>query len=324
MGIRQPLVRCVDWLDDRLAATTLGHQRERPALLSFLFHAVFEGEGEIAAGNLWPAQPLTLDQLESFIEYFQAHGYRFVSPADVLAGLDPDGYYALLSFDDGYANNRRALPLLRRRNAPATFFVSARNVAEGHCFWWDVVYRERRQRGVEPEAIVAEVKSLKRRTPEEIDAILRRSFGDDALRPRGETDRPLTLEEVRELALEPLVTVGNHGVAHADLTRLNDSRLAAEIRDCQRFLSDVTGAAPVAIAYPNGWWNSRCVEAAIAAGLRLGFTAAPGKTLLPLEPQAAMTIPRIFLPCGPAMLPACARSRSDVGLRRWLTSSGSR
>lgn len=322
MGIKQQLARCVDWLDDRLSATTL--HRERPALISFLFHVVFENEAEIEGGNVWPAQPLQVAELAAFVDDFQAHGYRFVSPAELAAGLDPDGYYALLSFDDGYANNRRALPILRQRNAPATFFIGARNVIEGKAFWWDVLYRERRRRGLDLDAIRAELKALKRQAPDEIDAFLRRSFGADALRPRGESDRPLTVDELRQLARDPLVTIGNHTVTHADLTRLDDSRLAGEIRDCQRFLTEATGEAPLAIAYPNGRWNQRCIEAATASGLRMGFTAAPGKTDLPLAPGAAMILPRTFLPCGARLLPACARSRSDASVRRWLTPSGSR
>ena len=43
------LARGIDWLDDRLAAATLGRRRERPALLGLLFHGVFADAAEIAA-----------------------------------------------------------------------------------------------------------------------------------------------------------------------------------------------------------------------------------------------------------------------------------
>ena len=49
--------------------------------------------------------------------YFVAHGYTFVAPADVLRGLDPAGKYALLTFDDGYYNNRLA-------RQPACFYYA--------------------------------------------------------------------------------------------------------------------------------------------------------------------------------------------------------
>jgi len=318
--MKASLVRGLDWVDDRLAATTLARRRERPALLGFLFHGIYESAAEIAAERVWPAQPLQTGELARFIEHFLAHGYRFVTPAQLLAGLDPGGYYALLTFDDGYANNQRALPILRASAVPATFFISARHACEGRAFWWDVVYRERRRRGAALAAIRREIQALKRRPPEDVETDLRRSFGPDALRPVSDTDRPFTTAELRAFAADPLVTVGNHTAAHADLTRYDDERVAAEIRDCQAYLTGVTGTAPAILAYPHGRYDARSIAAATAAGLRLAVTVGRGKTRLPLSEQAAMTIDRAFVPCGEALLPACVRSRSDAQLRRWLDS----
>lgn len=319
--MKQSLARSLDWLDDRLAAAALAKRRERPALLGFLFHGVFESAAEIAADRVWPAQPLQTTELGRFIEHFMAHGYRFVAPAEILEGLDPDGYYVLLTFDDGYANNRRVLPILRALSVPATFFISARHVAEGSAFWWDVVYRERRRRGVSFAAIRREVRALKRRTPEAVESYLRRHFGADALRPVSDTDRPFTTEELRAFAAEPLVTLGNHTARHADLTDQGADRAAAEIRDCQTYLTGVTGTAPQILAYPNGRYDAHSIAAATAAGLRLGVTVGRRKNHLPLTDAAAMQIDRAFVPCGGALLRACVRSRSDVQVRRWLESA---
>ena len=318
--MKRSLARGIDWLDDRLAAATLGRWRERPALLGFLFHGVFESAEEIAAGRMWPSQPLQTGELARFIEHFLAHDYRFVRPADILAGLDPGGYYALLTFDDGYANNQRALPILRALSVPATFFISSRYVAEGRAFWWDVLYRERHRRGATLASIRREMLALRRRTPEEIESGLRRSFGADALRPVSDTDRPFTAQELRAFSADPLVTVGNHTADHADLPHQDGTRVVAEIRDCQAYLERVTGTAPEILAYPNGSYDERSIAAATAAGLRLAVTVGRGKTPLPLTDAAAMTIPRAFIPCGDALSAACLRSRSDVQLRRWFES----
>lgn len=320
MTTKQYLARGVDWLDDRLAAATLGQRRERPALLGFLFHGVFESAQEIAAERVWPAQPLQTEELTRFIEYFLLAGYRFVRPADIIAGLDPSGYYALLTFDDGYANNQRALPILRTLSVPATFFISARHVAEGRAFWWDVVYRERRRRGAAFAAIRREIQSLKRRTAHDLEAYLRHTFATDAMQPVSDTDRPFTTAELRTFAADPLVSLGNHTMDHLDLTQQGPAGVAAEIRDCQTYLTNVTGAAPEILAYPNGSYDESSIAAARAAGLPLAVTVGYGKTHLPLTGTASMRIARAFVPCGNALLAACARSRSDVRLRRWLES----
>ncbi len=318
-AMKRNLTRSVDWLDDRLAAATLGRRRERPALLGFMFHSVFESAAEVARDRVWPAQPLLINELARFLEHFLAHGYRFLRPADLLDELDPDGYYALLTFDDGYANNQRALPILRALSVPATFFISAGHVAAGRAFWWDVVYRERRRRGVPMEAIRREIAALKPCAPAAIEATVRNTFGADALRPMSDTDRPLTPDELRAFARDPHVILGNHTMWHTDLGRIDPARATAEIRDCQAYLTDLTGSAPVIFAYPNGHCDAQSRAAVAAAGLRLAVTGHPGKTSLPLTDGAALTIARTFVPCGEALMPACARMRSDAQLRRWLT-----
>ncbi len=316
--MKRYVARGIDWIDDRLAAATLAQRRERPALLGFLFHSVFASAEEVAADRMWPAQPLLASELSRFIAHFLSHGYRFVSPAEIRAGLDPAGYYALLTFDDGYANNQRALPILRAHGVPATFFISAHHVTANRAFWWDVVYRERRRRDVTPSVIRAELRNLKRRRLDAIEAWVEQTFGADALRPIGETDRPFSVDELRTFASDPLVTLGNHTMRHVNLTQETDTRVATEIRECQDFLTTVTGTAPEIFAYPDGIYDERSVSAASSAGIQLAVTVGYRKTQLPLRGTASMHIPRAFVPCGAELLPACLRSRSDVRLRRWL------
>src|SRR6478672_10470251 len=60
---------------------------------------------------------------------FQLHvlrllGYRFLTLRDAIANADKNEKIAVLTFDDGYADNvTAALPVLRKFNAPATVFV---------------------------------------------------------------------------------------------------------------------------------------------------------------------------------------------------------
>src|SRR4051812_13209506 len=106
----QNLVRMAD---DVIARGYLGLFRERGGLRAFLFHSLFRDESEIARQQVDPLQRTTLAQFREFVEYYLGHGYTFVGPDDVLAGLDPEGKYALITFDDGYYNNTLALPVMR-------------------------------------------------------------------------------------------------------------------------------------------------------------------------------------------------------------------
>src|SRR6185437_1261239 len=184
--------------DDIIARAYLALFRERGGLRAFLFHSLFRDEREIALHQVDPLQRTTVAQLRAFVEYYLGHGYRFVGPDDVLRGLEPEGKYALISFDDGYFNNTLALPILREYGVPAVFFISTNHVRENKCFWWDVLYRERHAEGAADRQIYRECVGMKRKTTEQIEEELMRRFGDDAFRPRGDIDRPFTPAELRE------------------------------------------------------------------------------------------------------------------------------
>ena len=73
-----------------IARAYLALFRERDALLTFLFHSLFRDEREIGLNLVDPLQRTTVAQFRRFVEYYLDHGYRFVTPADVLDGLEPE------------------------------------------------------------------------------------------------------------------------------------------------------------------------------------------------------------------------------------------
>ena len=310
-------------LDRQIAAATLRVRRERPGLLIFMLHALFKDEEAVACDLVDPYQPVLVSDFARFIEYFLGHGYRFVAPADIGAGLDPQGYHALITFDDGYYNNLLAVPVLQRYGVPATVFISANHIAQGKGYWWDVLYRERRRQGRSMAAIDLEREALKRRTHQEIDAYLRAELPPRALAPVNDIDRPMTPAELAAFAAEPLITIGNHTTDHAILTVHDPDEVRRQIRGCQEYLGAVIGDAPEIIAYPNGNCDARVAAIAREEGLRLGVIVAPSrKTPLPLRNGAEMTMPRYFVSAGPDTAGEGAWLRSDIkvisGLRQAL------
>ena len=188
----QRIVRSADGL---IARAYLGLFRERGGLLAFLFHSLFRDEPEIALNHVDPLQRTTMSQFLAFVEYYLNHGFQFIGPDDILKGLRPDGKYALISFDDGYYNNRLALPVLRECRVPAVFFISTDHVRKNKSFWWDVLYRERTAQGASLGQIRREGLGMKSKTTHQIEAELRAEFGADAFIPRSDIDRPFTPAE---------------------------------------------------------------------------------------------------------------------------------
>lgn len=301
-------------LDRGVTSMYLALREERPALLGFLFHGLFESRLEAESGVVDPFQPITVAEFRRFILHFLEEGYRFVSPEDVMNGLPQHGRYALITFDDGYANNQLALPVLRELQVPATIFVSTNHIRENRAFWWDAIYRELLRRGRTPMEIEREQDRLKQFPFDVIEARLREEFGETVLHPVGDVDRPLTEAELTSLASDPLVTIGNHTTDHAILPVHDDKTVTAQIRGCQDYLAQVLGKAPIVIAYPNGNHDDRVVRIAREQGLQVGFTVEERKATVPLDPDQRMRIPRYALLGRGDIVDECRSCRSDVQL----------
>ena len=311
-GIRQFAQQSLSRVDRVVNRARLSIARERPTLLTFLFHGVFADQTEIDQGLLDPQQSLCLADYRQIFEYYLAHGYHFVTADQILAGLDPAGRHVCMTFDDGYHNNLRLLPLLEELQVPAHFFISTGHVKAQRCFWWDVVYRERMAAGGSAGEVHAEQVRLKDRPDAEIRAYLQAEFGSDSERPRGDGDRPMTPEEVRQLAAHPLAGVGNHTVDHAILTAVSAAEVKAQIRGAQDDLEAMIGERPRTFAYPNGNYDASMFAALREQGIDLAISCDWRTNRLPLRGDAALRIGR-FCYTGPDELDAQGdRFRSDV------------
>jgi peptidoglycan/xylan/chitin deacetylase (PgdA/CDA1 family) len=311
VGAIQHIVRGTD---ATVARAYLALFRERRGVMSFLFHSLFRDDREIARGVVDPLQRTTVAQFRGLIEYYLRHDYRFISPADLLNGLDPAGRYALITFDDGYYNNVLARPILEEYGVPAVFFISTNHVRENRCFWWDVLYRERRAQGASERQVYREALAVKSLRTEEIESQLRERFGPDAFRPRGDIDRPFTPAELREFADCPYVHLGNHTANHAILTNYTPAEARAQVQGAQDALREITGRTPMSIAYPNGAHDPQVVATCCDLGLKVGFTIRPEKAPLPLgaEHNDLLRLGRFCPHADAPMESQCRTYRSDV------------
>jgi peptidoglycan/xylan/chitin deacetylase (PgdA/CDA1 family) len=305
-------------LDRILAKSGLAFSGSEGVLLSFLFHGLFDDGANADSEAAGTQQGITVEMFAAFVEYFHRHSYTFVSPNEVAHGLDSNGKYVLITFDDGYFSNAKALPVLERHGIPAALFVSTDHVLQGKAFWWDVVERESTKRQMPAKQVNEVYESLKRLRTSEAEAFIQAEFGPRALRPLGDADRPFTLTELREIAKHPLISLGNHTSNHDVLTNYRAAEICAQIRSAQETIASVTGKAPNFIAYPNGEISDAVLEAAKDAGMQFGLSINPGRNRLPIEPGslAAMKLKRFALTGDLAIEPQCLVSRSLFSLHR--------
>ncbi len=177
--------------------------------------------------------------------------------AAIAAGDAPPGAVAL-TFDDGYAD----CLALRDAGVPVTLFVATGHVEEQQAFWWDVVHRACRER---PGALVRHEdrawilgNPARRHLQERLQPLAppRIATALEALGVAGPPppeDRPMTVEELRELAAAaPHVELGAHTRTHRSLRHATAQEQRDELARSRDDLAAWTGRTPVAASYPFG------------------------------------------------------------------------
>jgi peptidoglycan/xylan/chitin deacetylase (PgdA/CDA1 family) len=229
-----------------------------------------------------------------------------------------DGLSFLVTFDDGYRNNAElAVPILKKREIRALFFISTGPMISRRLFWTDIIVTpvqalrlkeldlrdqgfglfEFRQ-GCESKRwddIQRLLTAIKRAGNEDHHRVARllswmQDRFEEVLKSHGSRLRPLSRQEIQGMADGGCCSFGSHGHDHRILTRLNDDELACSLVHSREILSDATGQTVLQLAYPNGDHDARVMAAAERAGyrraygIRSGFLA--GK-------MAALSLPRI-------------------------------
>lgn len=296
---------------------------EKKSLITILFHGLFRDEDEIKLNHVDPQQSMTTEKFEQFVKYFKKQNYTFVSPDDIIQGLDSNKNHILITFDDGYYSNFHALPILNKYNVPALFFISSNHVKENKCFWWDVIYRQRLNEDFGKDDINIEIESLKYKKNSEIESYIKNEFGIKALEPISDIDRPFTPHELRKFAKNKHVFIGNHTNNHALLTNYNLIEVKEEIQNSQNSILGMTGILPNAIAYPNGNYSNDIIRVSKKIdGLELGITTLHKKNLFPLfiNEYDSFTLSRFTLWGDQNINSQCRYFRSDIHLLRKISN----
>jgi len=315
--MKKALSSIINTVDELASSAYVSLFKEKSSLSTFLFHGLFNNENEMKLNFVNPQQGITINMFRQFIEYYLEHNYLFISPQDILNGLSKDKKYVLITLDDGYYNNHLALPVLKEYQVPATFFISSNHIAQNKCFWWDVVYRERRKKNATIKQIKKEITELKQKKNDKIERAVTNAFGEKALRPISDIDRPFTPAELKSFSKEPLVSLGNHTSDHAILTNYSHSEIKAEIADSQNSILSFTGITPIIISYPSGNFSEEVVTIAKEIGLKLGITVNQKKNYLPIDLRGTdvFLLNRFVLQGSKDIKKQCKLFRSDIRLR---------
>ncbi len=240
---------------------------------------------------------------------------RLVAPREIVEAVAEERPLAAgtiaITFDDGYADNATAaLPILKRYDATAAFFVTAGWIGSAQMLWWDRVHeyvRQAAQEGAPPtgceslprpvgaalasanlrspegaaaleRALAVALRTL-RLVPEELDRLIERvaeSLGADE--PQPERYLPMSWEQVAVLR-QAGMEIGSHTMTHARLASVPAERAHDELEESKKTIETKLGEPIRLLAYPAGDANRDVAELAAEVGYEAAFTTEAGPVL---------------------------------------------
>lgn len=312
MALRQTVKKALYGpLSSELVLGYARKKRLRGKVVVLMYHELAEDEDEIDA---W-----TIVKKSDFVrqmEYLTAH-YDVVSLKDAISrkALEGSGKpLAAVTFDDGYAGNKKILmPLARSMGLPVEIFVATGAVTSGELYWYDRlitaaqahdgtpldltrmglrVYRINASRGAsnwaETQRLLVDLKELE---PLERDTAVTRIL--DMLKAGGR--RPgyaighLTENDVREMASGGLVSFGAHSHCHGMLPQLAKEAVTESVMKSKGLLEEWTGGKVSSFAYPSGAYDQKVMDVLKEGGFRCSVTTRSK----PWDREPLLEIPRI-------------------------------
>ena len=264
---------------------------------------------------------VTPEFLDAVISFVRARGWQLLSLTEAAARLRSgqlEQPFAVFTLDDGFRDNlHHALPVFRRHECPFTVFVAPDYVDGEGELWWDAM-----------ERIIAahdEIRPGLKGLPDRLDCATpqaKQAAWDKLywpVRTMGEhrqrqwirefsaahgldlkelcAEQIMNWEEIRQLAANPLCTIGAHTLRHYAVARLSGAQALHEMTASRERLERELGRKVTAFAYPYGDAGSagpRDFSLARQARFDVAVTTRKG-LLYPAHKDHLMALPRVSL-----------------------------
>lgn len=281
--------------------------------------------------HVLPATPLafapnrhlevTPEFLDRVIRLVIARGFDIISLDNARARLrdgELDHPFVCFTFDDGYRDtHHHAYPIFQRRGLPFAVYVAS-DFADGRGdLWWLALEQLLRQTEAIEVKIAGDMKRFSCRRPSEKMRTYRAIYG--WLQQLSEVDARgvvadlcqtygldvtslcselvMSWDELRDLARDPLVTIGAHSLSHLPLSQLSYAESRFEIVQSVARIEREIGRPCRHFSFPYGHDGSvgpREFELVAEAGIATAVTA-HGELLRPDHGLALSALPRIAL-----------------------------
>ena len=241
---------------------------------------------------------INAELFDRHVEFLKTH-FELIPPGKLAEKRRAtDKIRVLLTFDDGFRNNAEVVaPILRRHEAPATFFVCSRHATSGKYLWFsylralekhfpgDGLHFRGRFLDMSPSHRTSTVRrlwaTLLNLTPHPgamynaIERELPRLEDFVASRELANNYAGMTADQVRSLAADRLFSVGAHTVDHPFLTKSEPQEAFRQISENKKWIEQLTNRECDAIAYPSGDYDGQVLEQCRQLGFTYGYAQTP-------------------------------------------------
>jgi peptidoglycan/xylan/chitin deacetylase (PgdA/CDA1 family) len=223
----------------------------------------------------------------------------------------------VLTFDDGHTGwHDELLPIVLREGLPVTLYTATSHIEDGNPYWFDRVmnavqvsrpvaldlqgFRLGLRRFGEStgesnwlatSSLLEAMKALDDDHRERAASVIERAMAAHPHRVITPL-RPLSIDQLREIAVSPLVTIAAHSHDHRLLDRLPLDVARASLDRCRRKLQAWTGREVHHVAFPNGNFSSGLCAAVAELGFASAATTKAGRHRPGDDPFA---LPRVFV-----------------------------
>lgn len=241
------------------------------------------------------------------VNYLKKH-YRIVSLNEYLDTIKkkqkPPKYSVIITIDDGYKSNYiYAFPILKEIQAPATIFITTSFVDNKVPLWSDRLefainktnkpqlilefFKEplllnNRENKIEcDKKVKAALKSLQQEQRDDIIEGIEKIL-ESKLTIDEKTDilyQPLSWNEINEMLISGLISIGSHTHSHFILSRCNIETIEKEVRLSKNIIEHNTKTKCELFCYPNGKqgdFNETTKEYVMKAGYECALTTING------------------------------------------------
>lgn len=208
----------------------------------------------------------SLNEFNACVNWLKKNKFSFLSTDDLFQIIDnnlplPKGA-VILTVDDGWQSNKtNIVDVAEKHQIPVTIFVTTEPVEKG-VYWWSII-EEAQRRGMK----TMKVEQLKKEQNQ------KRIYIVDKLRNQLKLKREaLTVQQVKQIASSPWITVGAHTTTHPILSNCKEEQVYSEAHESRVKLSKWTGQNIEYFAYPNGDYSDREVRIISELGFKLAFS----------------------------------------------------